>query len=188
MDVEKLSKFVKLPTFDGDEEKFQLWLVRFEAYSTCCGFRAAPPPSISTPSTFPADKSPSSDLCCDQTKETSDENLLAPVRQNLFAPGSQSAATSNASTGSTHNAAAAAGVAALGGEFEKLFSAVQQTQRSIFTSQQKPVEDVIAPEIQKILDKEKTRVEGATNEMRSVNTNSKYMSIIRFYNNNIVKT
>ena len=31
MDSEKLSKFVKLPTFDGDEEKFQLWLVRFEA-------------------------------------------------------------------------------------------------------------------------------------------------------------
>ena len=30
MDEEKLSKFVKLPTFDGDEEKFQLWLVRFE--------------------------------------------------------------------------------------------------------------------------------------------------------------
>ena len=41
MDEEKLSKFVKLPTFDGDEEKFQLWLVRFEAYATCCGFRAA---------------------------------------------------------------------------------------------------------------------------------------------------
>ena len=40
MDEEKLSKFVKLPTFDGDEEKFQLWLVRFEAYTTCCGFRA----------------------------------------------------------------------------------------------------------------------------------------------------
>ena len=41
MDEEKLSKFVKLLTFDGDEEKFQLWLVRFEAYATCCGFRAA---------------------------------------------------------------------------------------------------------------------------------------------------
>ena len=41
MDEEKLSKFVKLPTFDGDEEKFQLWLVRLEAYETCCGFRAA---------------------------------------------------------------------------------------------------------------------------------------------------
>ena len=41
MDKEKLSKFVKLPTFDGDKEKFQLWLVRFEAYATCCGFRAA---------------------------------------------------------------------------------------------------------------------------------------------------
>ena len=40
MDSEKLSKFVKLPTFDGDEEKFQLWLVRFEAYATCCRFRA----------------------------------------------------------------------------------------------------------------------------------------------------
>ena len=28
MDEEKLSKFVKLPTFDGDEEKFQLWFHR----------------------------------------------------------------------------------------------------------------------------------------------------------------
>ena len=41
MDKEKLYKFVKLPTFDGDEEKFQLWLVRFEVYATCCEFRAA---------------------------------------------------------------------------------------------------------------------------------------------------
>ena len=41
MNEEKLSKFVKLRTFDGNEEKFQLWLVRFEAYATCCGFRAA---------------------------------------------------------------------------------------------------------------------------------------------------
>ena len=41
MDEQKLNKFVKLLTFNGDKEKFQLWLVRFEAYTTCCGFRAA---------------------------------------------------------------------------------------------------------------------------------------------------
>ena len=41
MEEDKLSKYVKLPTFDGEAEKIQLWLVRFMAYAACSGFKKA---------------------------------------------------------------------------------------------------------------------------------------------------
>ena len=35
------SKSIRVPTFDGDEDQYQKWWMRFKAYSTLSGFSQA---------------------------------------------------------------------------------------------------------------------------------------------------
>lgn len=69
----------QLPTFDGDKEKFQVWLLRFNAYASLCGFKAAIGNQAETD--LPAREADAETL--DPTKDADKKKLKAVERNQL---------------------------------------------------------------------------------------------------------